>query len=1018
MVKAEPRGNGGVLPKKRKHVQDVTFVPEVKRVKQDLLDSTALVRRPTALPFAKRRAVDVVNDVLSRLQGGDRQIASILLREFSIEHLPTFTEDVSDVVNLIITSASVTTYDQIAKQLLRMLLCIMQRLATSSLWNVVVQRLLSEAGKEANLFARSYLDDGLLLLLTEGLNSGAISADCIPLRVLRCADRCLHSTSHTCRCAAIGFHVARVMNRRPDSTSLLILEKLLCQMTTDMDSRVRLSAIEGLSLLSGVEDGLTIHAYNTVKSLVNDSHKQVRIIALRILLVFANKIPTFLITSSFSDAVDAKLQLSDDAFSIVCDAVNDQEVMVRTEAATLLGQFNTVSDAFLDQTLDKKMMKTVQDATGREQVKKVHQSRFAITQAPQNQQQRESRWKSHYQAQPRQKQYASDWSSGKELNARCPPSGTTTSPQEDSESIVPRGACGAFVSALEDEFMSVRRAAVYSLGRLAANRPAFATSALDHLSDMFNDEIVEVRLDAIAALTPLIVHGELQKEQLETVLKCLDDAIVDSRQALRELLCKAEFADAECMRVCSRALLNCLHRFPSDKTHIYRCLSEVGARHAVFVHGMVRELLGLHLVYDTREQQIDDVFYIAKLILILNAAANYEPIVSLLPECVLKHYRYLRAAAPDLVPPIRVLEKSSASLTSLVPLSSKEQPATTSDILLNTYERLQEVIREPTLADRNALRRCIVEDANAISAFNEPLAGASRFIASLCEITSALESLTQVVLRGGGDISDAANTVHQELVRVRCAEYQFAGIPPQMASFLVEAGLFLSLLELFVEMSISPERYAQIVLRIRGVVTDAQNRWGMVGAPCDQALSLISAILEPLDCEQADGKKILSVGTFGHLLATHAPFLPDSFPDVGNIRSKWAQISEPNRDVAVEKPLRFVAGLPCAVRLVASLNYLDENDLRNLRVQVDYPNNSRDYFRPRPTDISKEGDRISSLVLISSSEAWSDAADVTLTLVLLASSSSQKIVAVPLLDSPSGAQPSSVRLRAHPMTRT
>lgn len=93
--------------------------------------------------------------------------------------------------------------------------------------------------------------------------------------------------------------------------------------------------------------------------------------------------------------------------------------MVRTEAATILGQFHTVSDAFLDQTLDKKMMKTVQvsmrgrnssensidwllkDASGREQVKKVHQSRFAITQAPQ---QRESRWKSHYQGQQRQKQ--------------------------------------------------------------------------------------------------------------------------------------------------------------------------------------------------------------------------------------------------------------------------------------------------------------------------------------------------------------------------------------------------------------------------------------------------------------------------------------------------------------------------------------------------------------------------------------------------------------------------------------
>lgn len=39
---------------------------------------------------------------------------------------------------------------------------------------------------------------------------------------------------------------------------------------------------------------------------------------------------------------------------------------------------------------------------------------------------------------------------------------------------------------------------------------------------MSQSESIKVRLGAIAALTPLIVHGELQKEQLETVLQCLD----------------------------------------------------------------------------------------------------------------------------------------------------------------------------------------------------------------------------------------------------------------------------------------------------------------------------------------------------------------------------------------------------------------------------------------------------------------------------------------------------------------
>uniref|UniRef100_A0A0R3PKC3 Integrator complex subunit 4 n=1 Tax=Angiostrongylus costaricensis TaxID=334426 RepID=A0A0R3PKC3_ANGCS len=422
--------------------------------------------------------------------------------------------------------------------------------------------------------------------------------------------------------------------------------------------------------------------------------------------------------------------LRENLFKVLWCRKEEFIVIVRTEATTILGQFHSVSDAFLDQTLDKKMMKTVEvrffyeDLVSVNTKKAVYiRMRLAVN-----------------------KSSRTEWSSGKELNAPCPPSGLATSSDDDPESIVPRGACGAFVSALEDEFMSVRRAAVYSLGQLAATRPAFATTALDHLADMFNDEIAEVRLDAIAALTPLIVHGELQKEQLETVLKCLDDAVVDSRQALRQLLSKAEFADAECMRLCSRALLNCLHRFPSDKNHIYSCLSEVGARHAVFVHSMVRELLGLHLVYDTREQQIDDEFYIAKLILVLNAASNYEPIVSLLPECVLKHYRFLRAAAPELVAPIRIgmhfediLWSRSSVLLNII-VSTYRFHFTTISVILFVFS---------------------LRDANAISAFNEPLASAARFIASLCQISSALESLTQVVLRGSGDVAEASNIIRQ-----------------------------------------------------------------------------------------------------------------------------------------------------------------------------------------------------------------------------------------------------------------
>ncbi|KAK6038887.1 hypothetical protein COOONC_23608 [Cooperia oncophora] len=253
-----------LLPKKRKQTSDVSFVNDVKRVKQEL-ESSSLPRRPTAIALSKRRAVDVLSDVLSRLQGGDRQIASILLREFSIEHLPTLSDDIAEVVNLIITSASVTSYDQIARQLLRMLLCIMRR-TDGTLWNIVLQRLLSDAGKEAkegdppavccgkdlkktkvpidrclfrcelwgsgqyqqgastahpnspfhqNIFGRWFVavtDRGSQYRSNIGrLHS---REELLFDRVLRCADRCLQSSNHGYRCAAIGFHVARVMSRK------------------------------------------------------------------------------------------------------------------------------------------------------------------------------------------------------------------------------------------------------------------------------------------------------------------------------------------------------------------------------------------------------------------------------------------------------------------------------------------------------------------------------------------------------------------------------------------------------------------------------------------------------------------------------------------------------------------------------------------------------------------------------------------------------------------------------------
>ena len=51
-----------------------------------------------------------------------------------------------------------------------------------------------------------------------------------------------------------------------------------------------------------------------------------------------------------------EIRIVDDAFIKICDMVNDISMSVRALAAGLLGDFQTVSTKFLEQTLDKKLM--------------------------------------------------------------------------------------------------------------------------------------------------------------------------------------------------------------------------------------------------------------------------------------------------------------------------------------------------------------------------------------------------------------------------------------------------------------------------------------------------------------------------------------------------------------------------------------------------------------------------------------------------------------------------------------
>uniref|UniRef100_A0A1I7UZR6 HEAT repeat domain-containing protein n=1 Tax=Caenorhabditis tropicalis TaxID=1561998 RepID=A0A1I7UZR6_9PELO len=86
---------------------------------------------------------------------------------------------------------------------------------------------------------------------------------------------------------------------------------------------------------------------------MGDSEADIRIAAIRLLIFYANSIGE----ETLEDKEDGKL-ISNDAFSSICDAINDFDIAVRVEAVKKLGDFLTVSEDLIYQTLDKKMMRT------------------------------------------------------------------------------------------------------------------------------------------------------------------------------------------------------------------------------------------------------------------------------------------------------------------------------------------------------------------------------------------------------------------------------------------------------------------------------------------------------------------------------------------------------------------------------------------------------------------------------------------------------------------------------------
>lgn len=268
---------------------------------------------------------------------------------------------------------------------------------------------------------------------------------------------------------------------------------------------------------------------------------------------------------------DSKLRLVDAAFGHICSAICDLSMQVRQQAASLLGGMTAVSNEFLHQTLDKKLMSNLR------RKKSLHERYTELFQS-------------------------GEWSSGKKWADDAPKEQINAS----TVSLMASGACGALVHGLEDEFLEVRTAAVDSLCKLAIANPKFAVLSLDFLVDMFNDEIEDVRLRAISSLTAISKHITLREDQLETMLSSLEDYSVEVREGLHVMLGVCHVSTQNCLLMVVQKVLDVLSKYPQDKFSAFGCMQRIGAKHPEICMSLVTQLLQDHPFFDSAEKDVED----------------------------------------------------------------------------------------------------------------------------------------------------------------------------------------------------------------------------------------------------------------------------------------------------------------------------------------------------------------------------------------------------------------------------
>lgn len=256
---------------------------------------------------------------------------------------------------------------------------------------------------------------------------------------------------------------------------------------------------------------------------------------------------------------------------------------------------------------------------------------------------------------------------------------------------------GTFVFGLEDERKDVRMAALDSLCQLSKIEPKFAERSLDHIVDMFNDEIDDIRLKAINCLRE-IDNVALREDQVEVILSALDSPSMDIREALHKMLSRVNLSSARSLRRCIESVLINLSRYPQDKQSILNCFKLLGANHSCLIASLVNELLAVHPYLKLPEQSLIDDNYLATLVLIFNAATETPAILEILESHTLQHQTYIKHTLPHLMPQIEIPRVQTASALFFVSIFDRLEKMLKS----NSVQRSKTSLMVMSLQDLNS----------------------------------------------------------------------------------------------------------------------------------------------------------------------------------------------------------------------------------------------------------------------------------------------------------------------------